>query len=864
MKFRLLIPILLLTQQPNLRGQATADFFKKGTTALDNGLWEIAETHFRNALTDTSLTAESKAEITIRLAESLIRDGNPTEALSLLDQSLVAKNPELPFWKAMALVSQTRFTEAIGIFSTILANSSAPHRVEAGFTQASLQLSLGQTDAALNTLATLLADADEATAVRVRLYQAEIFLDLQQTEDARHAMPERSVIAAADRPLADFLEAQLLIREGRADAAEARFRNLLSQSVTRPSAGRVLSRYHAAAVGLADSLRAQGNLDGATKSLLDFIQGQPDSPLLDAMFARILNWLPEKPTSTDSTLERVTQWITPPSQPLTAGIPGATGSSAVSAWPVNSPLEKTPTLLAYAIYTRAIGLDRIATPEAQSESMRLFKRLRVEHPEHVLTPQVLYQLARRHLREGKPELAFSILDTLRESSSQPSIKGQAAFLEARESYQKGDLETAIRLFDQASRFLTGDDTRSARRNLAIAKIRMAQENGTTLIQLEGNPPDKELEADLLLEKALSTIPRQAARADLEDFLTRFPQHPRAAEARIAAAEAALSGPSPDSSSATVQLDALAAAPETSTKISPARIALARLRVADLKRDSAATIAAAQSIIDTWPTQPEAAEAEFTLGRSLFQSGNYNSARLTLEKLAARDTDFPRAQAAWLLAARSAALGGTEASKKEALILFDKAIESGGTVTAIASLEKARHLTDLARLDEAAAFLTSWIATLPKDDSLQLPAGLLLGEALSAQGGNHPPALAAALAVYDKLLASAGSQPALMNRLQYLRGRTLELMPDEKNPAKKRERQAFQAYYSVLETDSPPAEWEYFELCAFRALALLEKAGRWQTAINVAKKIALFKGPRAEEAAARANKIQLKEMMFESE
>ena len=139
---------------------------------------------------------------------------------------------------------------------------------------------------------------------------------------------------------------------------------------------------------------------------------------------------------------------------------------------------------------------------------------------------------------------------------------------------------------------------------------------------------------------------------------------------------------------------------------------------------------------------------------------------------------------------------------------------------------------------------------------------MLGEALYAQGSGNPASLVDALAVYDKLLAHAKSQPALLNRLQYLRGTTLEQLPDEKEPSKKREKQAFQAYHSLLETTAPPAEWEYFERCGFRALALLEKAGRWPVAITVARKIASFNGPRAEEAATRASQLQLKHMIWE--
>jgi hypothetical protein len=139
---------------------------------------------------------------------------------------------------------------------------------------------------------------------------------------------------------------------------------------------------------------------------------------------------------------------------------------------------------------------------------------------------------------------------------------------------------------------------------------------------------------------------------------------------------------------------------------------------------------------------------------------------------------------------------------------------------------------------------------------------LLGEALFSQGAANPTSLADALAVYDQLLARDDTPPALFYRLQYLRGKTLEQMPDPKAAGKTREREAFQAYHSVLEAGTAPAEWEYFERCGFRALELLEKAERWQAAISVARKIASFRGPRAEEAAARANEIQLRQMVWE--
>jgi TolA-binding protein len=860
MKLWPLFPLFLLAQQPSLLGQGLAALTRQGDEALSHGLWEVAELHFRECLADPSLTGESKSTIVVRLAESLIRAGNPTEALELLGQAVVAKNPETPFWKAQALAGQNHFSEAAGMFSELLANPGSPHRTETGFTLASLQLALGQADAALDSLATILPEADAATQAEIQLYRVEILLDLKRAADARQAMPSAQAIAVADRPLAAFLEAQLLLHEGRPADAEAGFQAL----VNHPQ-GQSLTRHHLAAIGLADAIAAQGNPDAAAKSLLAFLEEHTDSPVLDAIFQRLLQWLPKKPAATDPILERVGQWITPPVLPVIGPIattPTDTGSAAAGAWPTDTAPDELTDLLAFSIYTRAVGLHRMATPESRAEAKLLLHRLRVENPGHPAASRALYQLARWLLDAGSTDQAFAILDTFRDTAKSPALQGEAAFLKARVACQNGDSKQAIQLFDEAAIALTGDQARAAKLQAAITRLRSGDLRGTTLIQQQGGPPDTALEADLELERALSSTPASAARSVLEEFLTRFPDHARAPEARLAALEAALASVPPDLAFAKAQSEILTAAAEKSVALPAPRLALARLHLSDLSNDSAAAIAAAQSIIDTYPAEPAAEEAALTLGRNLFQTGSYNPARLVLEKLAAAAPNPARAQAAWLLAARSAALGGTPQSKEEALILFDKAIETQGPVSSIAALEKARHLIDIYRLAEASAFLAKWTKSLPADDPLHLPAGLLLGEALYAQGSGNPASLVEALAVYDKLLAHAKTHPALFNRLQYLRGTTLEQLPDEKDPAKKREKQAFQAYHSVLETTTPPAEWEYFERCGFRALALLEKAGRWPVAITVAKKIASFKGPRAEEAATRASQLQLKHMIWE--
>ncbi len=862
MKLWPLYSLLMLTGQSGLLGQGAAplpDSQRLGEAALRDGLWEVAEQHFKTSLYDTSLTPEAKSQVAIHLAEALIRAGNPTEALTLLASAAAAKHPEAAFWKAQALHRQGRFTDAASLFTTLLADPATPHRAEIGFTLASLQLALDKPELALSTLDKLLPKAAPELSAKVQLYQVEILLDLGRTEAARKAMPNDTIVPAAELPLATFLNAQLKLAENQAAEAEAVFQGLVSQPE-----GQTLARFQSAFLGLADALHAQGKTEAAVQSVLKTLQDAPDSPLLENLFSRLLQWLPDKPSATDPILEGLAKWIPPDALPasIPLGVPASNTNSVLTAFPVSKKQEEASERTAFALYHLALGLRRIGTPEAKAQSQRLFQRLRVERPEHSLAARSLYDSARWLLDAGSIDEAFSLLDTLRETSKSRELRGEAAYLQARSAFVNGDSKKAIALFDEAAQQLAAPAARAAKLQAAIARLRTGDGKGAKLPTQKGSPPDKELQADLELERALSASQASTAKPLLADFLSHFPEHPRAAEARLAAAEAALDLPAPDLAFAKNQLDALSS---NSEKPSSPRLALAQLRLADLSKDSAATIALAEAIIAAFPNDPAAAVAALAQGRTLFQTGRYNPARLVLEKFAATDTDPVRAQVAWLLSARAAALGGTPQSKEEALTLFQKAsdaLSGKGPLASIASLEMANHLIEMARLPEASNFLGKWIKTLPENDPLQLPAGLLLGDALYAQGSGNPASLIQALAVYDRLVSQAKNQPALINRLQYLRGQTLEQLPDEKDPKQKREKQALLAYQSVLETTSAPAEWEFFERCGVRALALLEKAARWEAAIALAQKIASFKGPHAEEAAARASKLKLEHMIWE--
>lgn len=842
--------LFILVAAATASGEPAA--LRSASDACAAELWDLGALRYEQALADRSLEKSRQPEVAMRLAEAWVRGGQPAKALALLKQTYLKSQPEGYFWKALALAASGRLAEAVATLTPALENASLPFRAEALLTRANLLLALEQAPEALLTLKPLAVSKHPALAALAKLRQAEIFLDQQDPKAAREIMPEIANLTPASRLEAALAVARLTLAEDQPQAAVPLFRELLEN----PD-GQTLPHHYAAAIGLADSLNAAGRADEAVKFLLSFIATLPGPSLLGPLFERLLAWLPATLQPDDPILTQLAEWV-PPLPPAPPAILNVTGDSVIAAWP--TPPDPSP-LAPFALHALSAALARVDSPAARGQSASLHSRLLLEYPQHPLAHATLLQDARDLLASQQTAKALDLLDRLRQ---EPDLMGQADFMMAEATYQHGDPKAAIALYDAAARSLSARAAANARLNAAVLRLHQGLPITTPKPDSSTSLPAGAL-ADLQLEQALAASPPKAARTALESFLLEHPTHPRQAEARLAAAEAALACQPPALEAARAHLEAATTRfPAPADPLPPDRLALARLRLSDLSGQADDTIADAKAFLDTFAKHPAAPDVALLLGRLYYQEGDYNAARMTLEKLVATDPPPARAQVAWLLAARSAALIPTPQSREEALALFDQAIAVKAPLSAIASLEKARLMLDLNHVSEAIAFLRAWIANLPKDDPLQLPAGMLLGEAVTLSAGESPTQLAEALAIYRKLLALPATGPASRHQLKYLCGQLLEQLPDPDNPGTKRIAEAIDTYYSVIESakDGPPAEWYWFEICGFRAVELYTAAERWQAAIAIARKIASFNGPRAEKAAAQARMLQLKHMVWE--
>ena len=856
---KIFLAILALLHLPV--GAETADeLIAAADRAMDSGLWDVATLKLESAISQTSLPAEQQAGALMMLAEGLVRGNQPDRALAILDDSLIRELPGSAFWRGQALAGKGRYSEAAENLAPLAREPEHPFRSEAAFTAASLLLSLSKTEEALEILSQLENSPDPEIANRSLLRQVEILIDNDRFEAARNLLPEPTSITEDLKPLATFLDGLLALAEGRPTDAELRFSSLLANPAKQSQI-----RYNQAALGKADSLAAQEKTDEATLSLLNFIVENPAAPLLEGMFRRIISWLPEKIISPDDpTLVRLAAWL-PQTTPLGTGPLNNSSITGPATLPVLN--REISDLAVFALHARAIALRRVDTPAARTESELLLRRLLLLAPRHFLAQRSLLLLGKWKMSDGDLQSASRIFHIVREKATAPPVRGEAAFLAAGIAYTDQNPSLAATLYQEAASNLDGENREAAELNSALARL---NEDPTAEIVITGGDDENgaevspQLKADLALERALLSETPIAARGALDTFLTTYPDHPRSAEARLAMAEAALASTPPDLSLARAQLDTLEASSNPVPAAQSPRLALVRLQISDLADEAERTVASARELVKTFPNTPEASKALLILGNSLFQTGDYNEARLTLERLASAEPGTQRSQAALLLAARSAALGATVQSRDEALELFDRAIANGGPLEPLARLEKARLNIDLNRLPTAIASLTEAYESAAPDDPARLPTGLLLAEAIYAQGNSDPENLGKALAIYSDLLSLTINNPAQYFRLQYLRGLTLEKIPHPEDPTTTRLGEALSAYFSVLDrpTNPPPPEWEWFERSGFRALSLLENAERWQAAVAIAEKIASFQGPRAEEATTRARQLRLKHMIWE--
>jgi tetratricopeptide (TPR) repeat protein len=833
--------------------------YKDGLDAMAGSLWEVAATRFEAALATPELDEGGRRAILLRLAETRIRSGDAEAALKVLAEPVLETDPALAFWKAQAFAASGRFAAALALLDAKAVAPGAPHRIEALFTRATLQQVLGDPTGALEALEILAKEKNAATVFRAKMNIATILLDQDKADEALTALPPPNAkMGAGQVARSEILRARAQLGKGENQAAIGIFSALLEKSED-PAYRRFRPE---AAAGLAKAQLAANDREAATDDLLAFIEQEPDATRFGEVFPILLRCLPDPVTTDDLILTRLREWSPlPPLSVPPAGIIGGSGTPSSSAstavWPAASPAPNE--LATQALFHLAIGLRREGSADSKTTARRLLARLRIEYPGHPLADRALLEMIRWDLEDNRKDQAEAALAVLGGSEVDPSLRAGASVAAASSAFAAGDFALASKELDKAAALLDGEAGRGATLNAAVTRLAAGDLPGfESLASSRGKDP--RIADDLALERALFLTANRdpGALMALDRFILDHPRHPRLAEARLAAAHAALDAAPPDLAFAKAQLEGIPL--EQAAGLPRADLAMARIRLAAREKRWSDAAALAENFLKAHPADPGANAVRFELGNAYFENKDYNKARLALGEVAKNQPDSVQAAPAMFLAGRASTLIGTSEAQEESLAIFDKLIAMDGALADVARLEKARVQITLKRLDVAAADLQPWFHAMKKEAPLRVTTGLLLGDALYNSAGSDTAKLERALALYEELLDGLPPESPRRFEIDYRRGLVIEQLPRTSETSHK----ALDVYYSVLQAaaKSPPADWQWVDKCGLRARALLETLQDWEGAIGVAQKHALLGSPGSKEAAARASELKQKYFIWE--
>mgnify|MGYP001816114810 CR=1 FL=1 len=867
------LPLLAATESPRLPASIARELkkipsYQEGSKAMADHLPDMAIHKFRSVLQDTKLGTKARPYVTLALAEALVRSSSTIqgasnqaiEALALLKDESLANLASTPIWKAEALASLGRYQDAESELSTV--STKHPLSSEIQLARARILMALTRTPDALNILMEAAKSKTAAIRNAANLLAAEIHIDQSHYELALKTLENIDDQNPTDAKLKEYLSARLALAEGRALEATNRFQSL----VTAPD--RLSKRlFYASILGLSDALVINQQNDAAIATLEKFISEHPDAATLRAAFDRLTQLLPDNLADDHPSLVKLRSWSS--EAPLPADILYISGDTAGAIRPYQPTTSEHDDLVTLSLYHRALLLTRSENEKNNNLAMALLARLRSQHPAHTLPPTELYlqlssasllETAYLHLKQNQPDQAAFTLSVMEKVAFSPRLKNHANFLRGHLLAKESKLETSLTAFNSARESTSEDIANAASINTGIMALKAT--NMTAFEEVMDSIQDSKVRTSLILERALWKCSQlnPIGRSELESFIINHPQHPRENEARMALAAACVNISPADITLAKAQLEIIS--PRLTDPANQLTITRILIHAEELAQNWPAAALAAEKFILTFKDAPQVPAIMLKQGQAYYHNEDYNKARRIFQDITDNYPDSPSSPYASFYAAMSARLGGTIQAREECIGLFQAIIDSKHSLSSEARIQQSRVLIDLRKYAEAETCLKPLLESKNTPAFMHRGAGVLMADCLHRQGSSDPDKYQQAISIYNQLLQETTLPLAWKNRLHFLRGQTYESMQQRSN--------AFASYYDVVVRGNVPAEgeqhkeeWLWFYRCGFKALSLLETDKRWEAAVNVARHIASFKGPRAEEAAKRAHSLAKKHMIWEN-
>ena len=828
--------------------------FIKGITALRNHLPDLAIAPLQLSLMDFKDDPRSKTQITIKLAEALVRTGrlqkhhdkrkaHANSALEYLKEPLQEGDPSATFWSAHAYVLLGELTQAVSLFKELEDTGDKKLRDQSSLSQAHILSALGHPDRANSLLEKSFAEKDQSQLSHdAHLLRATILIAKEEGSQAREILDKIKPSSRQQEVHLSYLKAQLTALGDKQGAI-----SLLRKIVEDPNPIQPLIR-HSAQVFMAECLSATGQVEEAFTVLVSLIDARQRSPLLEISFHRLHGWASNEALR-KRLEEQLGKWadFTASSQPEES----SSGTEIII-----SPGTETRT--GYALFYHALSLAQRNTSESNRQAESRLSWIAANMPLHPFRDRSILEMAKLQIADRRKDTAIATLTKIENSSGLPGIRQESARLLARLHFEGGAFTSASSAFLRAHRSLPAGEGDICALNAGISLLRAGDKTSFRGLLQALDP--LEVRNTLLLERALHEASLQSGDAEtlLKTFLERHPRHPRSAEAHLALLESYVRSNQGDTQ--TLEEISAQAASLPTNSLRPReklRHLNLHLQIAGLTGKWELAIKTSKQFLKTDPISQMTPFVRFKLAEAHFHNGDMLDAQTRFQDIASSTKNSEISETALFYAARSALKVGGDNSDADAEVFLNTIIAKKGSLYMDAKLLLAR--SQIERQPKKALSTLDSLLTGEAPDLLD--AHMLAAEAHREIG--DPSNLVASLKIYDRILLRTDTAYALSNRLFFLKGQIFE---DLKKP-----REALEAYYHIVQRDNlpegkTPTEWFYFSRCAFAAVELLSKGAlpRWAASVEILRTVENSASPWREEAGRRRLEIELEHQLFDGQ
>lgn len=756
-------------------------------------------------------------ELTRRLVALLASGGRFEEALAVGTTADAGKDPQLAYWKGVALLGTGDSASAKDLFSSLMNLGSAIPGISHDQIALGLARSLRGAGDPAEALAILeKVTADSPSAEEVSLERASDLLALGRQEECLKVLQGFNSTSADGKAAAAYIRALSAWRAGNVAEAGKLF-------ATVPA----LSAWYgpAATLGAALCQSASGSPSKAIDLLEKRLEISADAPLLEEQF-RLLDQLYSASAAPDTGLLK--KWSEETAKPVRAR---------------------------FAAFYQAKGELRLRHA-AKAEA--LLESLIGSDPDHALSDRARLLLASSKIQRNLPQEALPWCAD--RPDAPPGLRARLAYLRGLALAATGKPEDAKTAFDAAGSL---DPSLSSDALFNRAALVATTDRGSldlsaaaqAIVGMNAGLPSEEMRFQMALDLARRN---KGTGAGMLGEVAEQSKDPHVkSRARLAAAELNMKS----GRGAVASSELAKAVRENSGEPEREEYLEVFLKDTGRKSDAPAVIAAARAFLKAHPDSRFVPEVRLKLAEALLSSGDVQAARIEFEQLAFAGMGTDLGRRALFLAAQSAARAMDPASMDDSLMLLERVAETGGSDQLVwqarlqqGALKNAQNLPmeALAIYDK----ILSFKGEKGPDAELRAAALMARGDTLHQLGANDPARDREALTSWQQLADDPSMPLRWRNQALCKSGLVLEKLGEGDA--------ALAAYYRAFRNprqNEPEQLWH--DKAAFEAGRLLESRKQWNDAVALYGQILAEGGPRADEAKARLAKLKLENFLWEN-